>query len=117
LEYIIRHASRKQLSEDQIAEAQYYVKDLKYRRGSLIYGGDDEDDFFYCPPHNKEINVCQEMMDNMGYPKLELGLSAMTKDELADNLAYNNLKVGIFLFQHLLIFIRQFSANGCDKTY
>jgi hypothetical protein len=45
-------------------------------------------------------------MDNMGYPKLELGLSAMTKDELAYSLAYNNLKVCIFLFLHLLIFVR-----------
>jgi hypothetical protein len=33
------------------------------------------------------------MMDNMGYPKLELGMSAMTKDQLADSLAYNSLKV------------------------
>jgi hypothetical protein len=38
------------------------------------------------------------MMDNMGYLKLELGLSAMMKDQLADNLAYNNLKVCIFYF-------------------
>jgi hypothetical protein len=43
----------------------------------------------------------------MGYPKLELGLSAMTKDQLADSLAYNSLKVCIFLFLHLLIFVRQ----------
>jgi hypothetical protein len=34
-------------------------------------------------------------MDNMGYPKLELGLSAMLKDQLADSLAYNILKVCI----------------------
>jgi hypothetical protein len=47
------------------------------------------------------------MMDNMGYPKLELGLSAMTKDQLADNLAYNSLKVCIFLFLRLLIFVRK----------
>jgi hypothetical protein len=33
------------------------------------------------------------MMDNMGYLKLELGLSAMLKDHFADWLAYNNLKV------------------------
>jgi hypothetical protein len=46
-------------------------------------------------------------MDKMGYPKLELGLSAMPKDQLADNLAYNNLKVYIFLFLYLLIFVRQ----------
>jgi hypothetical protein len=59
-----------------------------------VYGGDDEDDFLYCLLDNKEIHVCQEMADNIGYPKLELGLSAMTKDQLADSLAYNNLKVG-----------------------
>ena len=32
-------------------------------------------------------------MDNMGYPKLELGLSLMPKDHVADYLAYNSLKV------------------------
>jgi hypothetical protein len=29
----------------------------------------------------------------MGFPKLEVGLSAMSKEDLADNLAYNSLKV------------------------
>jgi hypothetical protein len=61
----------------------------------LIYGGDNEDDFLYCLPDSKEVNVCREMMDNMGYPKLELGLFVMMKDQLADNLAYNSLKVFI----------------------
>jgi hypothetical protein len=37
------------------------------------------------------------MMDNIGYLKLELGLSAMSKDQLADSLAYNSLKVCILL--------------------
>jgi hypothetical protein len=67
LEYIIHHALGKQLSEEQIVEAQHFAKDLKYPRGSLIYGGDDEDDFLYCLPDNKEINLCREMMDNMVY--------------------------------------------------
>jgi hypothetical protein len=31
----------------------------------------------------------------------------MTKDQLADSLSYNSLKVGIFLFLHLQIFVRQ----------
>jgi hypothetical protein len=53
----------------------------------LVYGGDDEDDFLYWLPNSKEVNVCREMMNNMGFPKLELGLSTMTKDQLADNLA------------------------------
>jgi hypothetical protein len=98
LEYIVRHASRKQLSLDQIAEVQHYAKDLKYPRGSLVYGGNDEDDFLYCLVDGKEVNVCREMMNNMGFLKLELGLSAMTKDQLADSLAYNSLKVCIFGF-------------------
>jgi hypothetical protein len=61
----------------------------------LVYRGDNEDDFLYCLPDSKEVNVYREMMENMGYPKLELGLSAMMKDQLADSLAYNGLKVCI----------------------
>jgi hypothetical protein len=97
LEFIVRHASGKQLSEEQIAEARQYVRDLKYPQGSLVYNDSDEDDFLYFLPDNKEISVCREMMKNMGYPKLELGLSAMSKDDFADSLAYNSLKVYIFI--------------------
>jgi hypothetical protein len=64
----------------------------------LVYGGDNDDDFLYCLPDDKKINVCREMMDNMGYPKLGLGLFAMTKDKLVDSLAYNSLKVCLLLF-------------------
>jgi hypothetical protein len=62
-----------------------------------VYSGNDEDDFLYFLPDNKEIFVCQEMMKNMGYPKLKLDLSAISKDDLADSLAYNSLKVYILL--------------------
>jgi hypothetical protein len=95
LDYIVRHASGKQLSEEQIAEVQHYAKDLKYPQGSLVYGGNDEDEFLCCLPDSKEINVCWEIMDNIGYLKLEFGISAMSKDQLADSLAYNSLKVCI----------------------
>jgi hypothetical protein len=95
LNYIVRHASGKQLSAEQVAETQHYSKELKYPKGSLVYGGDNDDDFLYCLPDNKEVNVCHEMMDNMGYSKLEVGLSAMTKHQLADSLTYNSLKVCI----------------------
>jgi hypothetical protein len=80
LNYIVRHALGKQLSAEQLAETQHYAKELKYPLGSLVYRGDNENDFLYCLPDNKEVNVCREMMDNMGYLKLELGLPAMTKD-------------------------------------
>jgi hypothetical protein len=89
----VHQAAGKRLSEEQIAEARQYVKDLKYPLGSLVYNGTDEDDFLYCLPDDKEIYVCREMAKNMGFPKLELGLSAMSKDELADSLAFNSLKV------------------------
>jgi hypothetical protein len=89
----VHYTAGKKLSEEQIAEAKQYTKDLKYPPGSLVYNDTDEDDFLYCLPDNKEISVCREMTKNMGFPKLELGLSTMSKDELADILAYNSLKV------------------------
>jgi hypothetical protein len=97
LEFIVQHASGKQLSKEQIAEARQYARDMKYPQGSLVYKDTNEDDFLYCLLDNKEISVCREMMKNMGFPKLELGLSAMSKDDLADSLAYNSLKVFILL--------------------
>jgi hypothetical protein len=95
LEFIVRHASGKKLLKEHVVEVQHYARGLKYPRGSLVYGGSDEDNFLYCLPDSKEIHVYREIMDNIGYPKLELGLSAMLKDELADSLAYNSLKVCI----------------------
>jgi hypothetical protein len=58
-----------------------------------VFNGIDEDDFLYCLPDNKEIFVCWEIAKSMGFPKLEEGLSAMSKDDLADSLAYNSIKV------------------------
>jgi hypothetical protein len=70
-----------------------YARELKYPKGALVFNGTDEDDFLYCLPDNKEISVCLEMARNMGFPKLEVGMCAMSKDDLADSLAYNSLKV------------------------
>jgi hypothetical protein len=96
LDFIVRHASGKQLSKEQIAKAKQYARDLKYPERSLIYNSTDEDEFLNCLPDDKDISVCREMADNIGYPKLELGLSVMSKDQLADNLIYNSLKVRTF---------------------
>jgi hypothetical protein len=93
LDYIIRHASGKRLSEEEIFEAKHYARELKYPKGALVFNGTDEDDFLYCLPENKEISVRWEMARSMGFPKLEAGLCAMTKEDLADSLAYNSLKV------------------------
>jgi hypothetical protein len=93
LDFIIRHASRKRLSEEEIVEAKHYARELKYPKGVLVFNDTNEDDFLYCLPDNKEISVCREMAKNMGFPKLEAGLSAMSKNDLAESLAYNSLKV------------------------
>jgi hypothetical protein len=93
LDYINRHASGKRLFEEEIAEAKHYARELKYPKGGLMFNGTDEDDFLYCLPDNKEISVCQEMAKNMGFPKLEAGLSTMSKDDFVDSLTYNSLTV------------------------
>jgi hypothetical protein len=92
-DYIVRHALGKRLSEEEKREAQYYAQKLKYPKGALIFNGSGEGDFLYCLPDSKEISVCREMSKSFGFPTLEDGLSVLSKDELADSLAYNSLKV------------------------
>jgi hypothetical protein len=92
-EYIIRHASGKELSQEEMLEARHYAQKLKYPKGALVFNGSNEDDFLYCLPDNKEISVCREKGKSMGFPKLEDDLSILSKDELADSLAYNNVNV------------------------
>jgi hypothetical protein len=93
LDYIVRHASGKRLSAEEKREAQYYAQRLKYPKGALIFNSSGEEDFLYCLPDNKEISVCREMSKSFGFPTLEDELSVLSKDELADSLAYNSLKV------------------------
>jgi hypothetical protein len=91
--YILRHASGKKLTEKEKQEAQFYAQKLKYPNGALIFNDSGEEDFLYCLPDSKEISVCQEMARSFGFPTLEDRLSVLSKDELADSLAYNSLKV------------------------
>jgi hypothetical protein len=88
-----RHASGKVLSQEEMLEAQHYAQKLKYPKGALVFNGSGEEDFLYCLPDNKEISVCREIGKSIGFPKLEDGLSILSKDELADSLAYNSIKV------------------------
>jgi hypothetical protein len=93
VDYIIRHASGKKLSEEEILEARHYARKLKYLKGALVFNGTNDDNFLYCLLDNKEISVCREIGKSMGFPKLEDGLSILSKDDLADSLAYNSIKV------------------------
>jgi hypothetical protein len=58
-----------------------------------VFHRSGEEDFLYCLPDNKEISISREIGKSFGFPKLEDGLSVLSKDELADSLAYNNIKV------------------------
>jgi hypothetical protein len=93
LNYILQHASGKNLTEKEKQEAQFYAQKLKYPKGALIFNGSGEEDFLYCLPDNKEISVYREMGRSIRFPTLEDELSVLSKDELADSLAYNSLKV------------------------
>jgi hypothetical protein len=93
IDYIVRHASGKKLSEEEILEAKHYTQRQKYPKGALVFNGTNEDDFMYYLPDNKEISVCREIAKSMGFPKLEEGLSVLSNDDLADSLAYNSIKV------------------------
>jgi hypothetical protein len=92
IDYIFWHASGKKLSEEEIVEARH-AKKLKYPKGALVFNDSNEDDFLYCLPDNKEISICREIAKSMGFPNLEEGLSILSKDDLADSLAYNIIKV------------------------
>jgi hypothetical protein len=104
VDYIIQHASGKRLPEEEILEAKHYTQKLKYPKGASVFNGTDEDDFLYCLPDNKEISVCREIAKSMGFSKLETGLAAMSKDDLADSLAYNSIKVQKLLTVKLEVF-------------
>jgi hypothetical protein len=93
IDYIIRHASGKMLSSEEKQEAHHYAQKLKYPKGALVFNGSGEEDFLYCLSDNKEISVSREIGRSFKFPKLEDGLSVLSKDELADSLAYNNIKV------------------------
>jgi hypothetical protein len=54
VDYIIRHASGKKLSKEEILEARHYAQKLKYLKGGLVFNGTNEDNFLYCLPETKK---------------------------------------------------------------
>jgi hypothetical protein len=80
------------LFEEEIAEAKHYARELKYPKGALVYNGTDEDDFYTVSQTTRKY-LFAGRWQKYGIPKLEAGLSAMSKDDLTDSLAYNILKV------------------------
>jgi hypothetical protein len=48
IDYVIRHASGKKLSQKEKLEALHYAQKLKYPKGALVFNGSGEEDFLYC---------------------------------------------------------------------
>jgi hypothetical protein len=71
-DYIVRHASGKKLSEEEVFEANHCARELKYPKGALVFNGTDEDDFLYCLPDNKELSVCRRWLEAWGFRSLKL---------------------------------------------
>jgi hypothetical protein len=93
IDYIIRHALGKTLTSEEKREAQHYAQRLKYPKGALVFNGSGIEYFLYCLPDNQEISVSREIGRSFRFSKLEDSLSVLSKDELADSLAYNSIKV------------------------
>jgi hypothetical protein len=47
-DYILRHASWKNLTEKEKQEAQFYAQKLNNPKGALIFNSSGEEDFLYC---------------------------------------------------------------------
>lgn len=70
------------MSAKQIAEVQDFAEDLKYPLGSLFYGGNDEDDYLYCLPNNRELDVCRVMMRILDIQNLNAGCLQCRRETL-----------------------------------
>jgi hypothetical protein len=81
-----------------------------------VFNGSGEEDFLYCLPDNKEISVCREMGRSFRFPKLEDGLSILSKDELADSIEYNSIKVQksiLYLKTNYFIYLYLILSSSC----
>jgi hypothetical protein len=67
IDYIIRHASGKRLSQEEEREAQHYAQKLKYSKGALVFNDSGEEDFLYYLSYSKEISVYREMGKSFGF--------------------------------------------------
>jgi hypothetical protein len=67
IDYVIRHALGKKLSQEEKLEALHYAQKLKYPKGALVFNGSGEEDFLNCLPDNKEISVCREIGRSIGF--------------------------------------------------
>jgi hypothetical protein len=84
---------REKISLKRRTRSSTLCPEAEISKGGIGIHDSGEEDFLYCLPDSREISVCREMSRSFGFPTLEDGLSVLSKDELADSLAYNSIKV------------------------
>jgi hypothetical protein len=52
-DYIIRHASGKEIIQEEVLEARHYAQRLEYLKGALVFNCSNKEDFLYCLSDNK----------------------------------------------------------------
>jgi hypothetical protein len=73
---------------------------------------------FYTAPGQQGNNYLPGDGKNMGFPKLEVGLSAMLKDDLTDYLAYNSLKVQkLWTYKQITFCVSYSSADPLSPPF
>lgn len=85
------------MTVEYVCETRAFAEKVGYPLGVMIFGG-RLDDYLYCCPDSLETDFCCYMMDNIGFPKLEVGLSMVPFEDFSDCLAYTQLKVDIYCF-------------------
>jgi hypothetical protein len=96
--YVVHHYSTdKTMTGEYVCETRSFAEKVGYPSGVTIFGGGLDDYLYYCPD-SLETDVFHYMMDNVGFPKLEVVLSMMPFEDFSDCLAYTHLKVDIYCF-------------------
>lgn len=70
--YRVYHSARKAMG----GQALEFAEQLGYPLGSIIFEVGPDNYLYYCPD-SRETDVCRYMVDNIGFPKLEVVLSTM----------------------------------------
>lgn len=96
-QYAVHHSADKTMTVEYVCETRAFFEKVGYPSGVTIFGGRLHD-YLYCCSDSLETDFCRYMMDNVGFLKLEAGLSMMPFEDFSDCLAYTQLKVDIYSF-------------------
>jgi hypothetical protein len=85
--YILRHASGKEMTKKEKQEAQFYAQKLKYPKGALIFNGSGEEDLLYCLPDSKEISCLSGDEQKLRIPNTRRRALSVIKEQAGRQLS------------------------------